>query len=96
MKHLASKKVKQSPLKRQVRNAVILVHDFCLNYQGDRKLSFVTKNLLRQQPINALTLAAQEISAGKFPILLLRLLHQRRIGLLIKRDTHTKYSLKTA
>ena len=96
MKRLASKKVKQSPLKRQVHNAAILICDFCFNYEGDRDLSFVTKKLLRHQPIDALTLAAQEISAGKFPILLLRLLHQRRIGLRSKIDAHTKYRLKTA
>lgn len=96
MQRLRAKKVKQSPLKRQVRNAVTLIYDFCRNYQGERDLSFVTKNLLRQQRIQALCVACQEITNGDFPKLLLHLLEQRRIAWRVQRDMQTMHSLQLA
>lgn len=96
MQRSRAKKVKQSPLKLQVRNAVTLIYDFCRNYQGGYDLSFVSKHLLRQQRIQALHVACQDIQRGDFPDLLLYLLEQRRITWRIRRDMQTSYKVQMA
>ena len=63
--------------RRQQRNLVIFIYDYCQN-QEEVDLSFVSRRALRQQNFINLGKAKRAIEAGRFPQLLRQMLHNRQ------------------
>ncbi len=64
-------------LKRQRRDLVIFIYDYCQNWEGE-DLSFISRPLLRKQKFIDLAKAKRAVVDGRFPRLLVVMLQEHK------------------